>query len=99
MECWYRWTEVARRWSVTLVNGLYLFAADWATKFVAAVDSGSDGSLLNGMLCGGKETARLAAVRSAGSGVDRSILGQVVALFGTMRTLIRKHEDTRFCRS
>lgn len=59
------WTQVSRRWGVTLVNGVFLFAATWAantllSKWVPAADR----SLLNGMLCGGPPNRSAQAVHS-----------------------------------
>ncbi|MET7422526.1 PEP/pyruvate-binding domain-containing protein [Dactylosporangium sp. NPDC005555] len=60
------WTEVARRWGVTLVNGLLLFAATWATKGLARRwIPDADSGVFNGMLCGGDGNRSAAAVRSA----------------------------------
>ncbi len=60
------WTQVSRRWGVTLVNGIFLFTATWATNgLLRRWLPGADRSLLNGMLCGGPENRSAAALHSA----------------------------------
>ncbi|MBV2156631.1 PEP/pyruvate-binding domain-containing protein [Kitasatospora sp. SUK 42] len=60
------WTEVGRRWGVTLVNGVFLFTASWATNsLLRRWLPGSDRNLLNGMLVGGPDNRSAAALNSA----------------------------------
>lgn len=47
------WAEVSERWGVTLVNGVFLFTADWAvTGLLRRWAPAADRSVLNGMLTG-----------------------------------------------
>ncbi|MGC5033620.1 PEP/pyruvate-binding domain-containing protein [Micromonospora sp. DT229] len=60
------WLEVSERWGITLINGLFLFAATWAVS--SAIDRWlptADRSVLNGMLSGGKVNQSALAVHSA----------------------------------
>ncbi|MGC4888459.1 PEP/pyruvate-binding domain-containing protein [Micromonospora sp. DT227] len=60
------WAQVARRWGVTLVNGIFLFTATRATDgLLRRWVPGADRSLLNGLLCGGPENRSTAALHSA----------------------------------
>jgi pyruvate,water dikinase len=60
------WTQVSRRWGVTLVNGVFLFAATWgANSLLQRWLPHADRSLLNGMLAGGRENRSAAALHSA----------------------------------
>ncbi|MFF6807451.1 PEP/pyruvate-binding domain-containing protein [Streptomyces sp. NPDC012616] len=60
------WTQVSRRWGVTLVNGVFLFTATWAANsLLHRWLPQADRSLLNGMLAGGRENRSAAALHSA----------------------------------
>ncbi|MER6561627.1 PEP/pyruvate-binding domain-containing protein [Streptomyces sp. NPDC001027] len=60
------WTQVSRRWGVTLVNGVFLFTATWAANsLLRRWLPEADRSLLNGMLVGGQENRSAAALHSA----------------------------------
>jgi phosphohistidine swiveling domain-containing protein len=60
------WTEVARRWGVTLVNGIFLFAATAVThRLLDRWVPGAGSDVLNGMLCGGPDNRSAAALHSA----------------------------------
>jgi phosphohistidine swiveling domain-containing protein len=60
------WLETSERWGITLINGLFLFAATWAVdgalrRWLPTADR----SVLNGMLSGGKVNRSALAVHSA----------------------------------
>jgi rifampicin phosphotransferase len=84
------WTQVSRRWGVTLVNGIFLFTATWAANgLLRRWLPGTDRSLLNGMLCGGPENRSAAAVRSAIS------LAMTAAASDTLRDMVTADTDPR----
>jgi pyruvate,water dikinase len=60
------WTEVGRRWGVTLVNGIFLFTATWAgTRLTARWVAGDGPGVTAGMLCGGRDNRSTRAVLAA----------------------------------
>ncbi|WP_329108932.1 PEP-utilizing enzyme [Micromonospora sp. NBC_01699] len=59
------WTHVGRQWGVTLVNGVFLFTAAWATNTLfRRWLPNADRSLLNGMLVGGPDNRSAQALHS-----------------------------------
>ncbi|WP_405792581.1 PEP/pyruvate-binding domain-containing protein [Streptomyces sp. NBC_01506] len=59
------WEEVARRWGVTLVNGVFLFTATLVTdRLLKRWVPRADRALLNGMLVGGPDNRSAAALHS-----------------------------------
>ncbi|MEE4542478.1 PEP/pyruvate-binding domain-containing protein [Streptomyces sp. V4-01] len=59
------WQEVARRWGVTLVNGVFLFTATLVTnRLLKRWVPDADRGLLNGMLVGGPDNRSAAALHS-----------------------------------
>ncbi|MFC4146078.1 PEP/pyruvate-binding domain-containing protein [Micromonospora mangrovi] len=60
------WTEVGEWWGVTLVNGVFLFAATWAANgLLRRWAPEADRAVLNGLLSGGKMNKSALAVQSA----------------------------------
>nr|WP_162293068.1 PEP/pyruvate-binding domain-containing protein [Actinophytocola xinjiangensis] len=60
------WTEVGRRWGLTLANGVFLFTATWAVgALLRRWAPGADRSVLNGMLSGGRPNRSALALHSA----------------------------------
>ncbi|WP_344206487.1 PEP/pyruvate-binding domain-containing protein [Actinomadura livida] len=59
------WAEVARRWGVTLANGLYGLLVMRAGTALLRRWAGAGPELLPGLLCGGRENRSLAAARAA----------------------------------
>ncbi|MGP4024940.1 PEP/pyruvate-binding domain-containing protein [Actinomadura sp. 3N407] len=59
------WAEVARRWGVTLANGVYGLLVMRAGTALLRRWAGAGPELLPGLLCGGRENRSLAAARAA----------------------------------
>ncbi|HEV2888115.1 MAG TPA: PEP/pyruvate-binding domain-containing protein [Jatrophihabitans sp.] len=60
------WTQVSSRWGVTLVNGVFLFTANWAVNgLLGRWAPAADRSLVNGMLNGGRQNRSAQALHSA----------------------------------
>jgi pyruvate,water dikinase len=59
------WRQVSDRWGVTLVNGVFLFTANWAVNgLLRRWASTADRSVLNGMLSGGRLNRSAQALHS-----------------------------------
>ncbi|MEO6504329.1 MAG: PEP/pyruvate-binding domain-containing protein [Jatrophihabitantaceae bacterium] len=60
------WRQVSDRWGVTLVNGVFLFTANWAVDgLLRRWAPTAERSLLNGMLSGGRQNRSAQALHSA----------------------------------
>ncbi len=59
------WRQVSDRWGVTLVNGVFLFTANWAVNgLLGRWAPAAERSLLNGMLSGGRQNRSAQALHS-----------------------------------
>lgn len=82
------WGEVSQRWGLTLVNGVFLFTATWATnRLLQRWAPQADRSVLNGMLSGGKPNRSAEAVHSA------IALAGIVAQSPTLKDAFLTHDD------
>ncbi|MFR0355207.1 PEP/pyruvate-binding domain-containing protein [Streptomyces sediminimaris] len=68
------WAQVGRRWGVTLVNGVFLFAATAATTHLASRWlKGDTAAVTAGMLCGGRDNRSTQAVLAAVALAERAV--------------------------
>lgn len=74
------WAEVGHRWGVTLVNGIFLFAATAAVTRLTARWIGDEGPAVTaGMLCGGRDNRSTEAVLAAVSLAEQAAEDPILA--------------------